>query len=313
MYYFNNAATTWPKPEIVYQSVDDAFRNLNSPERTAGADGKRSSALLQTCRAEVAEFFGIQNPDQLVFTPSCTYSLNLAILCQDWQPGDVVLISGMEHHAMSRPVRKLARERGIEFKVIPYREGQPLDLQFLQAELETGKVKMVGCTMASNVTGEILPSEEVGQLCHRYEVRYLVDAAQSAGVLPVDVHKLNCDFMSFAGSQGALWPSWSWWALCARGNPTEHAGRGRHWQGFGAARHGRQFPFEFRSRNAQPAGDRWGLRRSSLAEPGRAGSNPPSTRPNLPRHLSKASGIYLELPFMAAWILQIGRLSFHLR
>ena len=113
MVYFNNAATTWPKPELVYQSVDDCFRNMCSPDRTASQEGERSSATLQNCRREIADFFGIRDCGRLVLVPSCTYALNLAILGQEWSPGDVVVMSGLEHHAVSRPIRKVAREHGL--------------------------------------------------------------------------------------------------------------------------------------------------------------------------------------------------------
>jgi len=204
--YFNNAATTWPKPEIVYETVDECFRNLNSPDRTHSAEGAQSSSTMQTCRKEVAEFFGIDDETRLVFLPSCTYALNLAILGQAWTKDDVVIMSGLEHHAVSRPIRKLSRERGVEFKISPYTPEKPFDLDWLEEELKTGKVKMVACTMAANVTGDILPSIEIGQLCKKYGVRYLVDAAQSAGVLPVDVKELNADFMTFAGHKGLFGP-----------------------------------------------------------------------------------------------------------
>lgn len=204
--YFNNAATTWPKPEIVYETVDECFRNLNSPDRTHSAEGMQSSATMQTCRSEVAEFLGIQNESRLVFLPSCTYALNLAILGQDWQAGDVILLSGLEHHAVSRPIRKLAREHGVHFKTIQYQKNRPVDLDWVESELKTGKVKMLASTMAANVTGDILPSVDLGRLCKQYNVRYLVDAAQSAGVLPVDVEELNADFLTFAGHKGLFGP-----------------------------------------------------------------------------------------------------------
>ena len=206
MLYFNNAATTWPKPEIVYLSVDDSFRNLNSPDRTAGSDGRRSSQMLETCRNEIAEFFGIGNCSRLVFTPSCTYSLNNAILCQKYEVGDVIVTSGLEHHAVSRPVCKLAREQKVEVKVAPYRSGSPFDLEFLESELKSGKVKLVCSTMASNVTGEIMPVAEIGKLCREHGARFLVDAAQSAGVLPIDVEKMNIDFLAFAGHKSLFGP-----------------------------------------------------------------------------------------------------------
>lgn len=204
--YFNNAATTWPKPEIVYETVDECFRNLNSPDRTHSAEGVQSSATMQTCRAEVAEFLGIRNESRLVFLPSCTYASNLAILGQEYSLGDVVIMSGLEHHAVSRPIRKLAREKGIIFKVSPYSQNQPLDLDWMEAELKAGGVKLVACTMAANVTGDIMPSLELGRLCREHGVRYMVDAAQAAGLLPVDVEELNADFLSFAGHKGLFGP-----------------------------------------------------------------------------------------------------------
>ena len=206
MIYLNNAATTWPKPEIVYETVDECFRNLNSPDRTSSEEGERSTATMQNCRIEVADFLGIQDPSRLVFTPSCTYSLNLAILGQDWQPGDKAIMSGLEHHAVSRPIRKLARERGVEFEISPYRKEQPLDLDFIETQLKRGQVKMVACTMASNVSGDIMPAQELGRLCRQYGARYLVDAAQSAGLLPVNVEALNADFLAVAGHKGLFAP-----------------------------------------------------------------------------------------------------------
>lgn len=206
MIYFNNAATTWPKPESVYEAVDDCFRNLNSPGRTTSDHGAHCSTTMQACRDEVAEFFGIGDRSRLVFTPSCTYALNLAILGQDWEAGEEALMSGLEHHAVSRPIRKLARERGVRFEVCPYQVDQPIDLDFVEQRLRGGRVRMVACTMASNVSGDIMPSVELGRLCRRYGAHYLVDCAQSAGVLPVDVEQLQADFLAFAGHKGLLAP-----------------------------------------------------------------------------------------------------------
>ena len=105
--YCNNAATTWPKPEIVYETVDQCFRGLNSPSRTISDEGSRNTEMMQTSRAEIAEFLSIRNPNQLIFTPSATYSLNLAILGLEWREGDEIIMSGLEHHAVSRPIRKV--------------------------------------------------------------------------------------------------------------------------------------------------------------------------------------------------------------
>ena len=204
--YFNNAATTWPKPEVVYQAVDACFRSLNSPERTVSDEGERNDAMMATCRTEVAEFFGIKDEKRLVFSPSATYSLNLAILGLDWREGDVVVMSGLEHHAVSRPIRKVAREHGVRFEVAPYAPDHPIDLDFVEDKLNKGNVKLVACTMASNVTGDLLPAREVGALADRHGALYLVDAAQAAGVVPVDVAQLRADLLAFAGHKGLFGP-----------------------------------------------------------------------------------------------------------
>jgi cysteine desulfurase/selenocysteine lyase len=204
--YLNNAATTWPKPEIVYQTVDDCFRHLASPGRSAGMSGSEGTAIMQAARQEIAAFFNLPDPTQLVFMPSCTYALNLAILCQDWQPGDQIVMSGMEHHAVSRPVRKVARDHKVEFFTAPYQPTQPFDLNFLEERLKGGKVKFVACSMASNLTGDIMPVHEIGKLCRQYGARFLVDAAQAAGLLPVDVQAIGADFLAFAGHKGLFGP-----------------------------------------------------------------------------------------------------------
>lgn len=206
MIYLNNAATTWPKPEIVYETVDECFRNLASPDRTHSEEGERGSQLMQTSRDEIAEFFGIQNASRLIFVPSCTYALNLAILGLDWHDRDVAIMSGLEHHAVSRPIRKVSRERNAKFHTLPYSPEQPIDLQFAEDRLKEGNVKLVACTMCSNVTGDILPVHELGEIVRKHGALFLVDAAQSAGALPVDVEALGADMVSFAGHKGLFGP-----------------------------------------------------------------------------------------------------------
>ena len=206
MPYFNNGATTWPKPEIVYETVDECFRTLSSPDRTSSTCGSRCASVLQTSREDIGEFFNIQDPSRLLLLPSCTYALNLAILGLDWQSGDVVLMSGMEHHAVSRTVRKLVREKAARFDVLPYSPQQPIDLDALENKLKAGRVKLVACTMASNVTGDIFPVDDVCRLARKYGALSLIDAAQTAGVLPLDVEQLGCDLMAFAGHKGLYGP-----------------------------------------------------------------------------------------------------------
>ncbi len=204
--YLNNAATTWPKPEIVYQTVDDCFRHLASPGRSAGASGSEGAAIMQAARQEVSAFFNLPDAMQMVFMPSCTYALNLAILCQQWQADDEIVMSSMEHHAVSRPVRKVARDHGVRFFCAPYQPTEPFDLNFLEDRLKGGRVKLVACSMASNLTGDIMPVHEIGQLCRQYGAKFLLDAAQAAGVIPVDIQAIGADFLAFAGHKGMFGP-----------------------------------------------------------------------------------------------------------
>ena len=205
MIYLNNAATTWPKPEVVYQTVDEHFRHMDSPMRSAVEDLAEGNSMTQF-REVIARFFGIVDPSRLVLTPGCTYALNLAILGIDWKSGNVAIMSGLEHHAVSRPIRKTAIEHHIKFEVAPYEPDNPIDLDFVERVLRRGGVRLVACTMASNVSGDILPVKEVIELAHRYHALCLIDAAQSAGLLEINVEELGADMLAFAGHKGLCGP-----------------------------------------------------------------------------------------------------------
>jgi len=205
MIYLNNAATTWPKPEVVYTTVDKCFREMDSPMRNA-AEGVLHGDLMSESRKVIAPFFGITDPTRLILTPGCTYALNLAILGVGWKSGDVAIMSGLEHHAVSRPIRKLAIERSIRFEVAPYEPGHPIDLDFVEQTLRRGRVRLVACTMASNVTGDLFPVQDVVELAHRYHALCLIDAAQAGGILDIDAESLGADLLAFAGHKGLFGP-----------------------------------------------------------------------------------------------------------
>jgi cysteine desulfurase/selenocysteine lyase len=162
---------------------------------------------LQAARETLANLFNIQKPEQISFTSGCTHALNLAIQAFPWQPGDAVVISAVEHHALSRPVRKVAREKGVEFFVVPYTDEVPFDLAAYENLLQKHpNIKLVATTHASNVIGSVLPIEQIGTLAKRYGKFYLVDAAQSAGVLPVDVEKCHIDMLAVPGHKSLYGP-----------------------------------------------------------------------------------------------------------
>ncbi|MBI4566461.1 MAG: aminotransferase class V-fold PLP-dependent enzyme [Planctomycetes bacterium] len=206
MIYLNNAATTWPKPDGVYGAVEACLRAPASPSRTTSKEGRAADDLMDSSRREVADFLGISDPSRLVFLPGATYALNLAILGLPWEEGDVAIMGALEHHAVSRPIRKLARERGVRFQIAPYRPDLPIDLDFVERVLKSGRTRLVACTMASNVTGDIFPIGPVARLAHRYGALCLIDASQAAGVLPVDVRSLEPDLLAFPGHKALFGP-----------------------------------------------------------------------------------------------------------
>jgi selenocysteine lyase/cysteine desulfurase len=121
--------------------------------------------------------------------------------------GDGVVMSAVEHHALSRPIRKMAREKGIVFYVVPYRDETPFDLETYEQLLrEHPHIRMVATTHASNVIGSVLPIERIGALAHRYGKVYLVDAAQSAGVLAVDTQRACIDLLALPGHKSLYGP-----------------------------------------------------------------------------------------------------------
>lgn len=207
MHYLDNAATSWPKPEAVYQKMDQSFRSLFSPKRGTAKAARIGANQLQEARETLAQLFNIATPERISFTSGATHSLNLAIQAYPWQAGDAIVISAVEHHALSRPVRKMAREKGIQFHVVPYTDAVPFDLTAYEALLKNHpEIKLVATTHASNVIGSIMPNAEIGRLAHQYGKHYLVDAAQSAGVLPVDVKKQHIDILAVPGHKSLYGP-----------------------------------------------------------------------------------------------------------
>lgn len=192
MIYANNAGTSWPKPSEVRAAAAEA---LQAPP-----------AGFEAARAEVAEFLGVADSDRLLFTPSCTSALAVAIGDLPWSEGDVVVTSSLEHHAVAGPVARLVRDRGVVHRAAPRTSREPVDLDFARDVLAGGRVRLVAATAASNVTGEVLPVAELAALAHEFGAWFLMDAAQTAGVLPVDVASIDADIAAIAGHKGPLAP-----------------------------------------------------------------------------------------------------------
>ncbi|WP_428263941.1 aminotransferase class V-fold PLP-dependent enzyme [Haliangium sp.] len=163
-------------------------------------------ARFEAAAGAVTGFFGMPAPDRFLFTPGCTAALAVAIGDLPWKPGDRVITSSLEHHALLRPILQLAADRGVEHVALPYTPDAPLDLDAAEQTLRRGRVRLVACTMASNVTGERLPIEQLVALAHTHGALCLVDGAQTAGLEPIDVGALGADLFVFAGHKGPQGP-----------------------------------------------------------------------------------------------------------
>ncbi|MBL9078648.1 MAG: aminotransferase class V-fold PLP-dependent enzyme [Planctomycetes bacterium] len=192
----NHAGTSWPKPAPVVAAVRAA---LELPIEQHGA-------CYAAAHGAIAAALDLPAPERLLLTSSCTQALALALGDLPWQAGDTVVTSSLEHHALARPVQKLVHERGVQHVAVPYRPGTPFDLDALAAALRRGRVRLVACTGASNVTGELLPLAEITALAHAHGALVLLDAAQLAGTVPLSVRALGVDLAVFAGHKGLQGP-----------------------------------------------------------------------------------------------------------
>lgn len=192
--YLNHAGTSWPKPPPVVVATDSTFHD----------DPARWPELFAVAHETVADFFHVE-PSRLLLTPSCTAALQLAVQDHPWRPGDRVLTSHFEHHALQRSLVKL-EEMGVTVTTLPYNDEQPIQLNALEEELKLGSVRLLALTAACNVTGRLLPISEAIALAHRFGALALIDGAQIAGWWDLDVTALEADLFTFAGHKGPQAP-----------------------------------------------------------------------------------------------------------
>lgn len=208
--YLDNAAMTWPKPLRVRQAVADAMvSGGGNPGRGAHKLSMKASVLVYRAREAVAAMFGA-SPEQVVFLQNTTYALNTAIKGL-LHPGDHVLCSDLEHNAVLRPLEKRMREGQGEYTVFPSfacERGQTPEK--ICAALEARilpQTRMVVCTHASNICSAQMPLAEIGALCKKRGLLFVVDAAQSAGILPIDMKRMQIDALCMPGHKGLYGPA----------------------------------------------------------------------------------------------------------
>lgn len=205
MIYFDNGATTFPKPKSVRIAVSNALSNLGAnPGRSGHKMSLKSSEIIFKCRENAAKLFDIDTPENIIFTLNCTEALNIVIK-GILKPGDHAIISSLEHNAVVRPLEHL-RDSGIEYtvaNVVPYDDDLTID-NFRNAIKDNTKI--IICTHASNVFGIKLPIERIGALCKIYGILFCVDAAQTAGVVPISLKDSYVNYLCTAGHKGLYGP-----------------------------------------------------------------------------------------------------------
>lgn len=181
MIYFDYAATSFPKPESVYLAHEAYFRNAGNPGRGAHCLALASARSIFEARSTVADFLGIQNAERLIFTPSCTYSLNMVLKGIGLEPGDCVIAGALEHNAVMRPLNELQQKSHVQVELMPYAKNGIVDPDELEVQIKAKQPKLCVFAEASNVTGERIPLQQIADVCHRHAVPLLLDAAQTAG------------------------------------------------------------------------------------------------------------------------------------
>ena len=203
--YLDAAATSRWKPECVHEAMAHFMREVGaSPGRSAHGPGIRASRVVAEARENVATLLGVDDSSRVVFTLNCTEALNLAIKGIP-QHGDHVVVTGVEHNSVMRPLSAMTKERGVAVTRAEANPDGTTDPDAVRQAIRPDTALIV-MTHASNVTGAIQPVEDCGRIARERGIPFLVDAAQTAGCIPINLARLPVDMMAFSGHKGLMGP-----------------------------------------------------------------------------------------------------------
>ena len=205
MIYLDNAATSWPKPESVYQTMDEFLRKKGgNPGRGSHSLAAAATDTVEEARMLVARLINAPEIKRVIFTLNCTDALNLGLKGL-LRPGDHVITSSIGHNSVVRPLRKL-EQQGVKItRLPPSLETGVVSVKDIEGAI-VKETRLVVVTHASNVNGVIQPVAEYGAVARRHNLIFMVDAAQTAGKYPIDVQTGNIDLLAFSGHKGLLGP-----------------------------------------------------------------------------------------------------------
>jgi cysteine desulfurase family protein len=204
MIYFDNPATSWPKPPQVKEAMNKFMEEVGAnPGRSGHSLSIEAARIIYEAREALSILFHIKDSSRIIFTLNATESINLALKGL-LKPGDHFITSSMEHNSVMRPLRDLEK-KGIALSIIPCSHEGMLNPREVEKKIQS-TTRMIVLDHASNVTGTLLPIREVGKIAREYNLLFLVDAAQTAGAYPIDVEKDGIDLLAFTGHKSLYGP-----------------------------------------------------------------------------------------------------------
>src|SRR6056297_3395299 len=204
--YLDNAATSRDKAEVVKKAILNYYENIGcSPGRGGYEDSLKAGRLIIEARNTIADFFNVDDLKQIIFTHNVTYALNMGIK-GILEKGDHVITTTMEHNSVLRPLNSLQENGIIDVDYIKCDGKGRLEPKKIEAAINK-KTKLIIITYASNVSGTIMPVEEIGKIAAENNVYYLLDTAQAAGIYDIDFKKLKVDFLAFTGHKALMGPT----------------------------------------------------------------------------------------------------------
>ena len=229
MIYFDQAATSFPKPPEVVQAMTEVMTEYAAnPGRGGHALSRRANDTVIRAREQLADFFGFNHSERVCFTANATAALNQAIKGFHFLEGDHVLTTSYEHNSVRRPLEYMKKAVGIEVDYVNIGEFNEFDSDAFCQAIQPN-TKMIIVSHGSNLTGNIVPIDVIGEIAREKEITFLVDASQTAGIVPIHMSDMSIDLLAFPGHKGLLGPQGTGVLMVSEGielKPLYHGGTG---------------------------------------------------------------------------------------
>lgn len=203
MIYFDNAATTLHKPQEVIEAVIKAMSSMGNAGRGNTSASMEATHTVFDTRENLAKFFNIKDSSRIAFTCNSTEALNIAIK-GIFKNGDNIITTMLEHNSVLRPLYEM-EEKGVQLSFVKADKLGNISYEEMESLIKNN-TKAIICTHGSNLTGNLIDIKRVGEICKKYNLLFIVDASQTAGVFPIDVEDMNIDVLCFTGHKSLLGP-----------------------------------------------------------------------------------------------------------